>query len=238
MVDFHTHILPEIDDGSPDAKTSAAMLETIFNQGVDRVVATPHFYMIKNDLDSFLNCREQAIKELIAEVEYNENIPKVAVGAEVLLHPEIANVEGIERLCIEGTNYMLTELPFSRWYKSTTYDVLARIVNRGIVPIIAHIERYMYLQNDKDVVFRLIDMGCLIQANGEFFENLITRRKAYYLLKHEAIHFLGSDCHNMENRKPDVNLAYDRIEKKLGAGYIDYIGDMADMVLRNAIYRL
>ena len=238
MVDFHTHILPGIDDGSPDVRTSVAMLETIYNQGIDRVVATPHFYAIESDLDSFLQKRERSIKELIEGSRGGENLPKVAVGAEVLLYPGIANVEGLERLCIEGTKYMLTELPFARWYKGSTYDVLARILNRGIVPIIAHIDRYIHLQKDKDVVFRLIDMGCLIQANGGFFESFRTRRKAFYLLKCEAIHFLGSDCHNMESRKPDVDLAYNRIEKKLGTDYIDNIEDMADLVLRNAIYRL
>lgn len=237
MVDFHTHILPGIDDGSPDVKTSVAMLESLYEQGVDRVVLTPHFYMTRDDIKSFLRRRKESVKALADATKNNDNIPRGILGAEVLLFPEISGIDDIYELCIESTDYMLIEMPFSNW-SNVTYDTLGRLRAMGIQPIIAHVERYIKLQKDKGMIFRLMDIGCIIQSNGSFFTSALTKRKARKLLLSECIHLIGSDCHDLDKRKPNIGEAYSEIEKKLGSYGIDNLEYISDMVLRNATYCL
>lgn len=237
MVDFHTHLLPGIDDGSPDTATSVRMLESLHQQGIDRVVATPHFYLMRDDIESFLKRRLDSAESLAAVVKNRQDIPRVALGAEVLIYPEIGTIEDIEALCIEGTNYMLVEMPMDRW-TSVIYDVLNKLRTRRIIPIIAHIERYMKLQKDKQVVYRLIDLGCIIQANSRFFISAKTRCRAVKMVRDDAIQLIGSDCHDMARRKPDIAGAYEIIEKKLGKYGMEGIDCVTDMVLQDAIYRI
>lgn len=237
MVDFHTHILPGIDDGSPDTDTSLKMLESLYRQGVDRVVLTPHFYITRDNTKNFLIRRTKAVQALVSAAKNRDNIPKAVVGAEVLLFPEISGMDNLDKFCIEGTNYMLVEMPFSKW-SNVTYDTLGRLRANGVLPIIAHIERYMKIQKDKNMILRLLDMGCIIQSNARFFTSAMTKRKARKLLIDECIHLIGSDCHDLEKRKPDIGEAYAEIEKKIGPYGIENIEYMADLVLGNANYCL
>ena len=235
MVDFHTHILPGIDDGSPNVKTSVEMLKMLKAQGIDRVVAAPHFYMTRDNTMDFFARRSEAINALINETKGMNDIPKVAVGAEVLLFPELSGIADLEKFCIQGTNYMLIEMPFGKW-SNFTYETLGRVRATGIIPIIAHFERYIKIQKDKGMIFRLLDTGCMLQANASFFNNRMTRRKAMGLLREEIIHFVGSDCHDMKNRKPDIGEAYERIERKYGHYCMENLEYITEMVLRDAEY--
>ncbi len=237
MVDFHTHILPGIDDGSPDTETSVKMLKSLYEQGVKKVVLTPHFYMNRDNIKSFLKRRSQAVSDLIAAVKNEEDIPKAVLGAEVLLFPELSGMDDLDKLCFEGTNYMLIEMPFSKW-SNVTYDTLGKLRANGILPIIAHIERYMKIQKDKDMIFHLMDMGCIIQSNGSYFTSALTKRKACKLLLKECIHLIGSDCHDLKVRKPDVGEAYAVIDKKTGPYGMENMEYIADMVLNDATYCL
>lgn len=237
MVDFHTHILPGIDDGSADVKTSVEMLKMLYEQGIDKVVATPHFYLAKDSVKGFFRNREKAAIKLREEIEKEKNIPQIVLGAEVLLYPEIGGLSDLDRFCISGTNYLLVEMPFFKW-SSITYETLEKIRRAGIIPIIAHFERYFKIQKDKTMIFRLLDIGCMLQANASFFNNALTRRKSLGLLREEVIHFVGSDCHDLKKRKPNIGKAYEIIEKKYGQYSIDNLSYVADMVLRDAEFGL
>ena len=237
MVDFHTHILPGIDDGSPDTKTSLEMLKVLRKQGVDKIVATPHFYLAKDSSKNFFRSRERAVGKLLNEIENTDNIPQIVLGAEVLLYPEIGGLTDLDKFCISGTNYLLVEMPFFKW-SSITYETLEKIRRAGIIPIIAHFERYFKYQKDKRMVFRLLDIGCMLQANASFFNNVLTRRKALGFLREEIIHFVGSDCHDLKKRRPNIGKAYEIIEKKHGQYSMDNLEYVAGMVLRNADYTI
>ncbi len=235
MVDFHTHILPKIDDGSPDTETSVKMLKSLYEQGINKVALTPHFYITRDNLTDFLRRRDKSVSALRDAVKDMDNIPKAVLGAEVLLFPEISGMDNLSRLCLEGTNYMLIEMPFAKW-SNVTYDTLGKLRANGILPIIAHIERYMKIQKDKGMIYYLMDLGCIIQANGSYFTSAMTRRKATKLLLSECIHLIGSDCHDLKMRKPNTGEAYAEIEKRAGSYGIEALGYTADMVLQNATY--
>jgi protein-tyrosine phosphatase len=111
-------------------------------------------------------------------------------------------------------------MPFVKWTKSVLKEVVD-IANRGrITLVLAHIERYLSMQ-DKNVVQMLLNNNVLIQVNSDFFTGFFTKSKALSMFKNNQIHFIGSDCHNMEDRAPDISKAMLTIEHKFGLGIVE-----------------
>lgn len=225
MIDIHTHILPGIDDGSASVEESLGMLKMLKEQGVDAVAATPHFYSDRIDTAHFLSARSAAFEKLLTAAGSAAERPKLTFGAEVLFYTELYALDGLESLCLDGTNYILVEMPFEKW-SDYTYLALEKIsTERGLIPIAAHIERYTDIQKDRDMVDRLIDAGAKIQINASFINEFATRGRALRLLKRNAVSFIGSDSHNLKSRKPNFGPAVKTVQKRLGRdglGRIDY----------------
>ncbi len=222
MIDIHTHILPELDDGSSGVEESIKMLDMLSEQGVDTVVATPHFYIDDTPVDEFLMRRSVSLKKLTDALDDN-NQPKIAVGAEVQFFPELYTMENIEKLCISGTDYMLIEMPFAPWSRYV-YKALGKLyAAKGIKPIIAHVERYLEFQEEdgESVLCQLRDNDALLQINSSFLTGRPTRRTALKYVKKGFISFMGSDCHNMDTRKPELRSGFDVIYKKMGEFGLD-----------------
>jgi protein-tyrosine phosphatase len=186
-------------------------------QGVTMVIATPHFYANDESVESFLTRRRRAKEKLCAE--WQEDLPALRLGAEVRYYPGIRRMEGLSSLCIEGSNLLLLEMPMIPWTESMVRELIELSGRDGICLVLAHIDRYMTLQN-KAVWSRLLDNGILMQTNASYFSAFSTRRKALTLLREGYIHVLGSDCHNMTSRPPQVGRAYDVIQKRFGADFI------------------
>ena len=214
MTDFHAHFLPGIDDGSDSVEMSLAMLDMWREQGISRVCATPHFYAEHTTPERFLRRRDAAYSAVLEAMDPVMKYPAILLGAEVRFFDGISAAEELPRLCLEGTDLLLLEMPFTRWTERMLGEV-ADIRRRGIMPVAAHLERYMQF-NSKKTMERFMGMDLLIQCNAEFFLAKHTSRKAMALLRDERIHFLGSDAHNLSSRAPDLGEALQRIEKKLG----------------------
>lgn len=200
MIDFHTHILPGIDDGSRTVDESMAMLHTEMEQGVNVVFLTPHYYAEENSPVSFLKKRYHAWRTL--EPYVSRELPKIRLGAEVQYFEGICAVEDIRHLRIVGTDYLLLEMPFRAWSDRMIGDVLELNDRNEMQIVLAHIERYMAWQKP-EVWDVLRTSGVMMQSNASFFAGWKTRRKAMEMLKKDQIQFLGSDCHNMKNRMPN-----------------------------------
>ena len=121
MIDFHSHFLPRMDDGSRSVEESLEMLRVSLDQGVDVMAATPHFYAFREDPDSFLERRAAAFARLPLE---DAPHPKLLLGAEVYYFDGMSNSESLRRLTLEGTRYILIEMPFSRWSDHMVDEVL------------------------------------------------------------------------------------------------------------------
>lgn len=217
MIDFHTHILPGIDDGSRNVFESTEMLREEMRQGVSTVFLTPHYYADENSPIVFLKKRNNAWRNL--EEQLQGKLPRIRLGAEVQYFEGICAVEDICCLKILGTDYLLLEMPFHRWSNRVLGDVLDLNDRRGMQIVLAHIERYMAWQ-EPDTWETLRRGGVLMQSNVSFFANWKTRFKAQSMLKAGKIDFLGSDCHNMQTRYPNWNhlphrvaMQYDGSEK-------------------------
>ena len=216
VIDFHSHVLPALDDGSSSPEMSVEMLRQTYGQKIRKLVATPHFYPERMNLDFFLERRSEAIRKLLPY--YNkEEMPTVYVGAEVAYYPSIGDGEIIRKLCIAGTDTILIEMPFSRWSGYDIENILKLKRDLGLNVVIAHIERYMDWQK-KDTLPSLVENGIRIQSNSEFF--LSSKREAMKLLEKGYIHILGSDMHNTTTRKQTLEEAKEEIKKRLGEEYI------------------
>ncbi len=210
--DLHCHILPGIDDGSRNPAMTLAMLEEMTKQGVKVAVATPHFYPSRDNLDCFLARREKAVSSLHGVYDGSRH-PFLALGAEVAYFPGISGAEKLSSLCPKGTSLFLLEMPVGRWTESAVSEILSLKEDRGLFPVLAHIERYLPYQK-KRLLPLLLENGIGIQASAEFFLNPKTQKKALKMLAEGKIGFLGSDCHNMGDRSPNLGPALSLIEEK------------------------
>lgn len=202
MIDFHSHVLPGIDDGSQSVKESLRMLAASAEQGVSCMAATPHFYPLETCPERFLERRARAA-ELI-QAAWRPEFPKLLMGAEVCYFEGAGHAGELEALRIEGTSLLLLEMPLCTWSKRMAADVTGFQRRTGLIVLLAHVERYLHMQR-RAVWDELLEAGVLMQCNAGFFFRWSTRRKAMRLFDAGRVHLLGSDCHNMAERPPRMS---------------------------------
>ncbi len=221
MIDFHTHILPGIDDGAKDVSVSAAILETEKEQGVNEIVLTPHYYGKFYSPTDFVRRRAAAYEKLLA-VAAGEFF--FTLGAEIHFSDTLSVNAECRKLAIGDTRYALVELPFGeKWSGSLLTRLRYFMDETELTPVIAHICRYPQLRKNPEALLRLAEMGCLLQVNASAFCDKDSSGFAFAALKHNLVHCLGSDCHNVTNRAPDLKRAEEAIAQ---AGYADRLEEI------------
>ena len=228
MIDFHSHILPSIDDGSKNVKMSLQMLSAMQDQGIDTVLATSHFYATQRSPRRFLERREQAWDLLAPELP--DSAPDIILGAEVLYFPGISHMAELPQLCFEGTNILLLEMPFDSWTEYCIREVRELARSGEFTILLAHIERYYYKQ-PVSVWDDFLSEGVLMQSNADFFLPFRARRKALKLLREGRIHLLGTDAHNTSARAPRMAEAVAMIRKHLGPDPLREIDRLGEKLL-------
>lgn len=227
MIDFHSHFLPGIDDGSDSVETSIAMLNAWREQGITDICATPHFYAEQNNPERFIARRNAAYQKV--QEATNNNLPNIRLGAEVLFFDGISRYEGLHDLCLEGTDLLLLEMPFRTWTSHMIDEVGIIASTTGIMPVAAHIERY--LDQPRKLVKEFLNLNIFIQSNAEFFLDRRTQRQALKMLKKGTITFLGTDAHNLSHRSVNIGPALDVIEDSLGERFVDQLEDIQYQVI-------
>ncbi len=230
MIDLHTHILPAIDDGPKSVEEALEMTEELYKQEVRAAVCTPHFDPTKISLEYFLERRENALLKMKdARIDL---IP----ASETFLHAYLFHYTDLSRLCIENTRYLLLELPFWTKYDNKMAEYLDRLINYyGIIPIIAHIERYPAVKIKHIKVMK--ELGCMIQMNTSMILNRKTRKKAFRYIKRSYVDVIGSDCHNNRTRPPVMLEAYHKIRDKLGEKYTEKLDFSARSIINGTDLR-
>lgn len=231
VIDFHTHILPGIDDGSKTPEESVAMLQMEARQGIQHVVMTPHFYADKESLPHFLERRNRAVERLCAAIADVDGLTQISVGAEVRIFEGIGNAEFLQELTISGTRCILIEMPMPPWSENLLKELERIRYKRGLVPIIAHIDRYISPLRTRGIPDTFASLPVLVQASGSFFNNRTTRNLALKLLRENKIHLLGSDCHNLETRPPNLQETLRVIEEKMSSSRILRINSLESRLL-------
>ncbi len=230
MIDFHSHILPGIDDGSKSVEESCRMLRESFLQGVSHIISTSHFYAEDNSPKKFLERRAEAFEKLKPSLD--ADMPEIILGAEVKYFEGISRADDVELLKIEGTNLILVEMPFMTWNQRVVNDVLELNSSSHTRVILAHVERYFDF-GAKKYLPEFRENGVLIQVNaGSFVGGRFSTRKVMKMLRDDEIDVLGSDCHNMSSRPPNLLSARKEISKKIGDNMLDKLDEKAYYIMR------
>ena len=214
MVDIHSHILPNVDDGARSWEIAVRMCEMAALDGVTHMVATPHAN------DEYFYDRPH-LEELLAELNSRVGgILKFSLGCD--FHLSYENLVELERdprrFMISGTEYLLVEFSdfaIAPWITPKFEELLAS----GIRPVITHPERNMLLQKRPEQVVEWASMGCPVQVTA----NSLTGRwgekaskVAHWLIRNDAVHIIATDCHNVESRPPILSQASAVLEKNYG----------------------
>ncbi len=231
FIDFHTHILPAIDDGSPDLTTSADMLSSLKRQGVGTVVLTPHFYTDRESISSFLRRREAAWEALVPIL--GRSGMTAVLACEMHFSDYLFNSADLSALCI-GEKFLVTELPYSFAFSEAQISKIGRLISTyNVTPILAHIERYPELLKKRGCLDQLLEMGCRTQINLSSLLNgsMRLRKTMLSLIQSSRIHVVGTDCHNMKSRPPCFEPGIQMIAKKLGENAVCLLAENAESVL-------
>lgn len=201
MIDIHSHILNEIDDGARSLEESITIIKKLEAIGFTHVVATPHYITGSRYLCN--NYEKQEKLEKLEELLKKENVSmQLYLGQEIFMDANIISlIKKQEITSINGSHYLLIELPVSRPMHEMM-ELLFFFRSKNYIPIIAHPERYLYLQENHEMILEFLKMGCLFQGN---FSNIIgkygthARKLFLYMLKKNYYHFLASDVHHEDD---------------------------------------
>lgn len=225
MIDIHSHFLPGMDDGSESPEETRQMLQLSRQQGVDMLIATPHFYALQDTPEQFLKRRQASWEKVKHDPK---TMPKIRLGAEVTYFTGISRSEELEKLCIADTRVLLIEMPRRSWSKHEVEEICA-LSRQGFQPVMAHIDRYIKKGQILTYGQQMLDEGVLFQSNADFFlEGGFARLRAIRMLKAGQIHFLGSDSHNMGSRISRMDEVEKRIRKKLGLEALERLDRIAE----------
>lgn len=216
VIDFHTHILPGIDDGSRSLESTDEMCSMSLAQGVEVMVATPHFYPWRDRVEDFLDRRHTAWEQW--QTLPREKRPDLLLGAEVAFFRGISQAEQIEKMTIQGTNVLLLEMPFQPWSEKDMEE-LERL-SRQYHVLLAHLERYLKLPGNKQMIKEALEMQLSVQINADSLLDWKQRGTLIRMFRKGQAHFLGSDCHGVHHRVPNLQAGRSVLEKKLGAGFL------------------
>lgn len=215
IVDLHTHILPGVDDGAQTIEESLEIIEFLSKRGIKDIVLTSHY--IKNtkyNIDE--NDRKNILKEL--EKRLNHEEIHLYLGNEVYLCEDIMELlKNHEIITINNTQYMLVELPLTG-YLNQLPNILCELTSQGIVPIIAHPERYQFLQKHNQRICELLEFNCLLQCNidsliGKYGNH--AKKLMKWLLKKNLVQLVATDTHSVGKDK-DLDQSFKKLKKIVG----------------------
>lgn len=206
MIDMHCHILHGIDDGPKEIDISLKLCEMAMENGIEKIIVTPHLAKLRG-LDDFIELRDELLDELRAEINRRGMILEIYAGAEVYISEEVFYSGSLNKASMNGSRYLLIEFDFSGVGFSKVLKYVEAIIDMDLVPIIAHPERYEFLQENYERVDVLLDKGALLQINSGSLASMGSREEfelAYEITLKNAASFIGTDAHSIHNRPNDL----------------------------------
>jgi protein-tyrosine phosphatase len=201
VVDIHCHILPGLDDGSPDMATSIAMAHLAVAAGISTVIGTPHWIEDEHETDP-VQIR-QAVKELQTQLNSRDIALTVLPGNEAFICPDLPGrvKKGVVLTIGDQGRHLLLELPYED-QPNYVDDVVFRLQLQGITPILAHVERYAYVRGDWHILDRWVQLGCLAQVNAASLDHTTHDRFAQDLMDRGLVTCTATDAHDVADRAP------------------------------------
>ncbi len=218
MIDIHTHIIPDLDDGPPDMETSVGMGRIAAVEGITAIISTSHSKECSEV--GFAGMRSRLNDVWVAWVEAGLDI-RLELGVEIFLTPDTpADLKSGALWTLAGSDYVLVELPYQPW-PAYAERALFDLQLAGYIPILAHPERYTAIQADPNLMYALAERGILSQVTAGALlseHNSPIRRCAETLVRHNMVQFLSSDAHGITARKrmPVLQSAMKAVEALVG----------------------
>ena len=229
MIDIHSHIVFDVDDGPKTIEDSRALLEESYRQGVRTIISTSHrrkgmFETPEAKIEENFKQVQELAKEIADDLT-------ILYGAEIYYTSDILDkLEQGKIPRLADSQYALIEFSMITPYKEI-HTALSNVLRLGVTPVVAHIERYHCLENDEKKVRDLINMGCYTQINsssvlkpklfGDTYKFM--KKRAQFFLEKDLVHFVASDMHDLDLRPPYMQEAYQIISKKYGESHAEQL---------------
>jgi protein-tyrosine phosphatase len=223
MIDLHSHILPDLDDGPSTWEESLQMARMAVADGIRTIAATPHLFKKHPDDLPTLISKEEVVNKIS---EFRERLQAEAIDLEVvpgcdfpLSSESLQLLEDDQVLTINGgKHYLLLEFPFFA-LPPASEEICFRLKSKGITPIITHPERYFFFIERPEKLERFLKLGCLVQITGSSLTGGFGRqvaRTAREMLRKDYCQVLASDAHNVRKRPPLLREAVEEAASLLG----------------------
>ena len=235
MIDFHTHILPNIDDGSKSIEETFNLIEEAEKVGFEGIILTSHY--IENYYETDEPEREVWLNAIIENLKVKRKKTDLYLANEIYLSENIMSLlEEGKASTINNSCYVLFEMPLNN-EPLNLYNVIYSLQENKLIPVLAHPERYSFVQKEPELIYDLIQKGCLMQAN---YGSILGQygKKAQFIvrkfLQNNLIHFLGSDVHRQNTIYPRIPEALQMIEDIIGQEKLEKLTDInPKLVLAN-----
>lgn len=211
MIDFHTHVMPGVDDGSRNLEMTMDMIYNSQEQDVEYICVTPHFITGEYEIDhESYNRNFESLKESIG------NKVKLVQGLEIYINPELPKLYDEKKIWgLNENKYLLIELPMQQ-YPIYTDKIFYELRLRGARPVLAHPERNLAIMKNPELLIDLLNQGNLAQMNagslmGSYGGEI--KKFAEKLVSMNLIHMLGSDAHNNGRRNTNIKPGYERVKE-------------------------
>ncbi len=215
MIDIHAHLLPGVDDGPESIEESFAMIQKGYEDGISGVICTPHVVdSLNEEMERDFIGKFHALNKM---VKMEEMAISLWLGSEIHYYAKYNHESKLSTLNGNG-KYILLELPFTE-VPNGVGETIFRMILEGKIPIIAHPERNIMIIQKPKLAYELIQRGALFQINagsltGDFGRTV--RRVSFDFMDHHMVHFVASDCHNLNSRPMILSKAYQMVLKRWG----------------------
>ena len=236
MIDTHVHILPGVDDGPETIQEALILARTLVQEGIHSAIATPHYN------DEFPQRSANEIRERVYNMQLvldRHGIPlRLFAGHEVLIKANLVeDIQAGRCATLNGSCYFLLELWNSAWSPETE-RVIFELRAHGIIPIIAHPERYRVIQREPNRLANLLRLGALAQVVASSLIGMqgnTVRRCAETLLKQDLIYCIASDAHGLRRRPPAVTRGIERAIQLVGQSRVHQLTNVHPAVIVNSL---
>lgn len=227
MIDIHSHIIFGVDDGAKDVETSIAMIKNATQNNINNIFLTSHY--IDDAYRVAPTEYQKRFDEIVSKVEKEKIEVSLYIGNEVMIFPNLVeDLKAGKVFTLNNSKYVLIELPIAEELLYVE-DILFRLKEAGYIPIIAHPERYTYVQSNFKYAEKLVENGALLQMNIASVVGLYglkAEKTAKRLLKNKLIHFLGSDAHSVHRIYDAYKQAMGKIKKICDNKYFELITEV------------
>ena len=215
MIDVHCHILPDVDDGSECMRESINMAMIAKEQGIDKIIATPHYhpefkYLKGEELNKVCEEFKKQLKENNIDIE-------IYLGNELYFtYDLIEKISELDFYCLNKSKYILIEFPPTKCPLNLC-NIVYELKQKGFIPVLAHVERYIKIHDDPEIIYDCIKTGAIIQINSSSLigkQGKEIQRFCNLLIGRNMVHLVATDAHGSQRRRPMMKDAYQYIEKK------------------------